>query len=71
MPLQQRKIVISEEDLRYLIAKGFRTAFREVTDHPLAMPIHRLLGLLPPEEWNSVINFVVSGLKPRTEKTLP
>jgi hypothetical protein len=62
-------IKISESDMRAMLAEGFHTAFRKAIDSPLAMPIHRLIGELPDDDWAAVLDFVMSGFKSyRTEE---
>lgn len=50
------------EVLRGMLGEGFHTAFRKATDAPLAMPIHRLLSELDPDDWGAVLSFVMDGL---------
>lgn len=60
-----RRQVISPltyDGLRSMIAEGTHTAFRKATDHALAMPIHRLIGELPPAEWSNVVEFVTDPI---------
>ena len=42
-------------------AEGFHTAFRKASDHPNAHKIWLLIRDLPPDEWGSVVDFVMSG----------
>lgn len=53
---------LTYDGFRSMIAEGTHTAFRKATDHALAMPIHRLIGELPPEEWSSVVEFIADPI---------
>lgn len=60
----KRRVVspLTYSGLRSMIAEGTHTAFRKATDHALAMPIHRLIGELPPSDWSSVVEFVADPI---------
>lgn len=58
------------DDLQMMLAEGFHTAFRKATDHPLSTPIWKNIKDLPTEDWGSVLDFVMSGVRPWIEDTL-
>lgn len=62
MPVPKPKAV-SDEDMRSLLGEGFHTAFRKAIDGPDAMPIHRMISKMDPQDWSAVISWVVWGLK--------
>lgn len=53
---------ITYSELTSMLSEGFHTAFRKAIDGPDAMPIHRLIGNMRPEDWSAVISFVADPL---------
>jgi hypothetical protein len=45
-----------------MLGEGFHTAFRKAIDGPDAMPIHRMISDMRPEDWSAVIRFVADPL---------
>lgn len=48
------------------LGEAIHTAFRKAIDHENAMPIHRLISGLPPDEWGRLIDWIVdaAGITP-------
>lgn len=44
------------------LSEAIHTAFRKATDCAEAMPIHRLIESMDPDEWARVVEFVAAGI---------
>lgn len=56
--------VLTRQQFEERAGEAFHTAFRKAIDHPLAMPIHRLIGELPADDWSAVLGFAADGMFP-------